>query len=264
MQFTIRVRLTSMCSSIINSSSTHNDQAQPRTNRAAAIEQGRWVERLGDVLVLRALRHEHWVTVLGGPDTEALIRELVDEAWRARGDSDAHRRGVRARTPGRRHRRAVRVHRVLEELFPFVNYIAHSRRLHRLCCSENILRERQFSDYETLSIKSLKRRIYEEHQRALYVDDKTVKFTLSFSIGLAFIGLLSAFLIGSVSTTASRIMLVITFGLGIIYILTAGLTALRALRTRPSYGYGTRFLLQIKQSSDATSIVATAQPSRNL
>ena len=40
----------------------------------AAIEEGRWVERLEDVLVLRALRHEeHWVTVLGGPDSEALI-----------------------------------------------------------------------------------------------------------------------------------------------------------------------------------------------
>ena len=43
----------------------------------AAIEQGRWVERLEDVLVLRALRHEgHWVTVLGGPDTEALRHDL--------------------------------------------------------------------------------------------------------------------------------------------------------------------------------------------
>ena len=39
----------------------------------AAIEEGRWIERLEDVLVLRALRHEsHWVEVLGGPDTDAL------------------------------------------------------------------------------------------------------------------------------------------------------------------------------------------------
>ena len=52
----------------------------------AAIEEGRWIERLEDVLVLRALRHEtHWVEVLGGPDAEALVRELVDEDWRARG-----------------------------------------------------------------------------------------------------------------------------------------------------------------------------------
>ena len=47
-----------------------------------AIEEGRWIERVEDVLVLRALRHEaHWVEVLGGPDAEALIRELVDEDW---------------------------------------------------------------------------------------------------------------------------------------------------------------------------------------
>ena len=60
----------------------------------AAIEQGRWVERLEDVLVLRALRHEeHWVTVLGGPDIEALIGELVDEDWRARGVETATRIG---------------------------------------------------------------------------------------------------------------------------------------------------------------------------
>ena len=38
------------------------------------------------MLVLRALRHEsHWVEVLGGPDMDALIRELVDEDWRAGG-----------------------------------------------------------------------------------------------------------------------------------------------------------------------------------
>ena len=52
----------------------------------AAIEEGGWIERLEDVLILRALRHEeHWVEVLGGPDDEALVRELVDEDWRARG-----------------------------------------------------------------------------------------------------------------------------------------------------------------------------------
>ena len=60
----------------------------------AAIAEGRWVERLEDVLVLRALRHEeHWVTVRGGPDTEVLIRELVDEDWRARGVETATRIG---------------------------------------------------------------------------------------------------------------------------------------------------------------------------
>ena len=60
----------------------------------AAIEEGRWIERLEDVLVLRALRHEaHCVEVLGGPDAEALIRELVDEDWRARGVETATRTG---------------------------------------------------------------------------------------------------------------------------------------------------------------------------
>ena len=50
-----------------------------------AIEEGRGIEGVEDVLVLRALRHEtHWVEVLGGPDAEAFIRELVDEDWRAR------------------------------------------------------------------------------------------------------------------------------------------------------------------------------------
>ena len=59
-----------------------------------AIEEGRWIERLEDVLVLRALRHEtHWVEVLGGPDAEALVRELVDEDWRARGVETATRIG---------------------------------------------------------------------------------------------------------------------------------------------------------------------------
>ena len=60
----------------------------------AAIEEGCWIERIEDVLVLRALRHEsHWVEVLGGPDTDVLIRELVDEDWRARGVETATRIG---------------------------------------------------------------------------------------------------------------------------------------------------------------------------
>ena len=64
------------------------------TEWAAAIEEGRWIERLEDVLVLRALRHEtHWVEALGGPDAEALARELVDEDWRARGVETATRIG---------------------------------------------------------------------------------------------------------------------------------------------------------------------------
>ena len=60
----------------------------------AAIEEGCWIERLEDVLVLRAVRHEtHWVEVLGGPDTKALVRELVDEDWWARGVETATRTG---------------------------------------------------------------------------------------------------------------------------------------------------------------------------
>ena len=59
-----------------------------------AIEEGRWIERLEDVLVLRALRHEtHRVEILGGPDTEALIRQLVDEDWHGRGVETATRIG---------------------------------------------------------------------------------------------------------------------------------------------------------------------------
>ena len=64
----------------------------------AAIEEGRWIERLEDVLVLRALRHEaHWVKVLGSPDAEALVRELVDE------DSRACKSGT---SPGAKRRRS--------------------------------------------------------------------------------------------------------------------------------------------------------------
>ena len=60
----------------------------------AAIDEGGWIERIEDVLVLRALRHEaHRVEVLGGPDAETLIRELVDEDWRARGVDTATRIG---------------------------------------------------------------------------------------------------------------------------------------------------------------------------
>ena len=150
------------------------------------------------------------------------------------------------------------IYRILEELFPFIYYIMRSRSKKRLCNSDNILSQEEYINYSTLSQQQLICRLEDEHQRALQMDEKTVKFTLSFSIGFTFLGLAAAFLIDSVHILSIKIILIFILLVGIIYVFTAGLIALHALRTLPRYGYGTQFLLLLKQSSDPAAIMADA------
>ena len=81
----------------------------------AAIDEGRWIERIEDVLVLRALRREtHWVEVPGGAGRRSARPRTSGRGLAGAGgrDDNANRRSLRARAPSRRHGRAVRVHRV--------------------------------------------------------------------------------------------------------------------------------------------------------
>ena len=52
--------------------------------------------------------------------------------------------------------------------------------------------------------------------------------------------------------------LTILFGVGVFYVLGAGITSVSALRTQPLYGYGTRFLVQRQREQEGRRVLAEA------
>ncbi|MDE0301908.1 MAG: hypothetical protein OXJ38_01685 [Gammaproteobacteria bacterium] len=147
------------------------------------------------------------------------------------------------------------ISRIIEELFPFGHYLANSHCVKkRLCDSSEILCRKEFVEYRTLSVQQLKKRLKEEHKRASDMDAKTFKLTLSFSVGLTILGSIAAFFIKMISFSTIQTILTVLIGLGVFYVLAAGLLAVGALRTRPSYGYGTRPLLWKKKKKFAEAL----------
>ncbi|MFN3627700.1 MAG: hypothetical protein ACK4S3_07450 [Parvibaculum sp.] len=146
--------------------------------------------------------------------------------------------------------------RLVEELFPFPHYFVRARRQRRRCECPDILKKPDFKDYPTLSAEQLNERLKEERVRASALDDKTFKLTLSLSVGLTVLSSTAAFLIRAVTSPSIQATLTIAIGMALFYVLSAGFVALGALRTLPSYGYGTYFLLQ--QQSGTPNVVADA------
>jgi hypothetical protein len=136
------------------------------------------------------------------------------------------------------------ISQLAEELFPFLHYLARVARQRRHCESSNILKESEFAEYVRLSREQLSERLKEERARATALDDKTFKLTLSISVGLTVLGSTAAFLIKEVTSPTIQTTLTIAIGVTLFYVLAAGFIALGALRTLPSYGYGTLFLLE--------------------
>ena len=146
-----------------------------------------------------------------------------------------------------------------EETLPFIYYFVRSRRLLRRCCKkEDILKRSEFADFTKLSVEQLKDRVNEERGRASAMDEKTFKLTLSLSVALTVLGSMGALVSRVLFSATVEVVLTILFGAGLFYVLAAGLTAVGALRTRKSYGYGTQFLLRLEQENDARVVLADA------
>ncbi|MYG65100.1 MAG: hypothetical protein F4206_00005 [Gammaproteobacteria bacterium] len=140
--------------------------------------------------------------------------------------------------------------RIFEEIFPFFQYIINSNILRKKSGRKDILSFPEFQEYVNLSEEQLTIRLKEERERAAFIDDKTFKLTLSLSIGLSILGLTAAFLAKAFFAD----VVILIFGIGIFYILVAGFLALGALRTIPSFGYGTDFML--KSQDNPLSVLA--------
>ena len=156
------------------------------------------------------------------------------------------------------------ISRIVEEIFPFVHYVLRSRRKKKQCVTENPLKELQCTDYETVSTDGLKQRLSEEHKRASSMDEKTFKLTLSLSVGLTVLGSTAAFLTKIISSGTIQTISAILIGGGVLYVLGAGFVALGALRTLPTYGYGTKFLVQSQKDQKSLAEALACQETMNI
>ena len=141
--------------------------------------------------------------------------------------------------------------RIREELFPFVDYAINVRRLKQVRDSTDILSREEYVKYPVLTTEGLEERLDQEHRRAATLDEKTVKLTLAFSVGLTVLGLMVGFATKPENSPATHTVFVALIHAGLYYVLIAGFVSLGALRTQPLYGYGTMFLLRRKEDSSS-------------
>jgi len=96
------------------------------------------------------------------------------------------------------------------------------------------------------------------------MDDRTFKLTLSLSIGLTILGSTAAFLVKAVQSTIIQSTLTIVIGVGLFYVLAAGFIALGALRTFPTFGFGTQFILRQGNTPNALADALARQEVMNI
>lgn len=139
------------------------------------------------------------------------------------------------------------IQRALEEILPFIPFLARASRQRRRSESDDILECPEFAVYGSLPEDQLEGRLREERKRAELLDEKTFKLTLSLSIGLTIVGSAAVPLVRALPGPSMQLIVGACVGLGLVYVLVAGFVALRALRTIRSYGYGTGFLLELSK-----------------
>jgi hypothetical protein len=134
--------------------------------------------------------------------------------------------------------------RWFEEAFPFAAYVRNRKTLLAQANAPDLFEQKpELLRYRELSEQQLTDRLKDERTRAAAMDDKTFKVTLSLTVGLTIVGTTSATLVSMVNSPTLKTVTVAALAAAVGYILGAGFLAIGALRTEPSFGYGTGPLL---------------------
>lgn len=147
------------------------------------------------------------------------------------------------------------LYRAVEEIFPFFIFVVNRNKIQKLIGDDAELTKKS-KLYEQLEPNCLNDRIKEEHERGVKIDDKTFKFTLGLSISLTVLAAASGSLAKYLPSSSLSEFISIVCGFSALYMLAAGITALGALKTLPTYGYGTEHI--IKQKADGVSYLSQA------
>tara|TARA_R110002167_G_scaffold73411_2_gene205868 strand:- start:1523 stop:2221 length:699 start_codon:yes stop_codon:yes gene_type:complete len=139
---------------------------------------------------------------------------------------------------------------ILEELFPLLIYLKNKRNILKNIGNSIYLADKS-KHYTVLGEVCIRERIKEEHERAIKIDEKTSKFTLGLSVSLTVLAAASGAFAKLVPESAYAAIISMTCGVASIYMLLAGITALGALKTLATYGYGTEHLINQKNEGIA-------------
>lgn len=137
--------------------------------------------------------------------------------------------------------------RINEEIFPFIAYYNNKRKICNEIIDPQILSNKEcYNFYYKLTEDDLINRISQEHDRAKSMDDKTSKMTLAISLGITIIGVTSSILTKQMEYDIIKILTTLFSLLSVFYSMAAGCTAIGALKTLPTYGYGTKYIYKSK------------------
>lgn len=142
------------------------------------------------------------------------------------------------------------IYRIFEEVFPIFPFLKNKNSiLNKVNDGDEISSKSE--RYEELGSDSLNIRIKEEHERAIKIDEKTFKFTLGLSISLTVLAAASGSFVKFLPNSPFAIYISIICGISSLYMLAAGITALGAIKTLATYGYGTDHLLNQNKIGDS-------------
>ena len=152
-----------------------------------------------------------------------------------------------------------------EEIFPFLFFYFRKRKLTTEVTNETFAAENSiYKPYYQLAEEDLKLRIMQEHDRSKSMDDKTFRMTLAISFGLTILGSTASLLVKGMPNPELKATVAIFAGLSIFYSMTAGFTAIGALKTLPTYGYGTDFIINAKDDISTLVKALVAQEKINI
>lgn len=144
---------------------------------------------------------------------------------------------------------------IIENVVPAITYIFNRRtvykRLQEASCDIPDVVE-----YSSLDSDTLSRRLAEEHVRAVKIDEKTFKFTLGLSVSLTIIAAASGSFAKFLPIDGVGELISVMCGVSALYMLSAGIISLGALKTLPAFGYGTHHEVELK--SDGVQCLALA------
>ena len=109
----------------------------------------------------------------------------------------------------------------------------------------------EYVAYTALEPDQLHQRLGEEKDRAEHVDDKTIRFLAALTIGFALLGVVVPLIVDALESNAlGRALIGIAVAAGL-YLLDAAYLAIQSMRTEALYGYGSKFLLDLRSDDDS-------------
>ena len=152
----------------------------------------------------------------------------------------------------------------MEELFPFFFFWIRAERILKRAADLSTGEAQGDRQYYKLKGEVISMRLKEEHERAKSIDEKTVKFTVSLSIVLTILGLINGYFSKTLQNDILNLFISSVSGVSVLYTITGGVLALGALKTLPTYGYGTRFILEARAAMKAKVAALIAQENVNI